>query len=451
MLHPDLAGVRTLIFDMDGTLINSEKVTLRSLRNGLKQFYESIGQPLPPRTDKELLSGIGAPSHVFFSNLLDDRNKPQWEEFRRIIIEHEKIHLADTRITFPGTIKTLRTLKNRGYKLALVSNCGAPYLQAVLDTQNLRSHFEKAMCIGDREGSTKTELIAEVAAELGGKAAVIGDRAYDVEAATANGLPAVGALYGYGSREELFGTATWVEDIRHLLYLFNPVRELAARIAAEANRLRPLDRPFVIALESPHEMLSFPLSQHIFNELADLNIPAAHLHLESYRRNGLNAEALQGIHDCYPWDVVNSLLEQRLNGSIDLQIPGDGSEIGRPLRARAGGVVLIEGDFLAGDWVTNSFDYYVKLESQHSTISRFLQSTNSLTRHLENAGAVEIPADLTNTSSLHENWTSVRSDVHRQYIENDYSPRENVQGLIVDGDHLQRGLIHRSLMRGVSL
>jgi phosphoglycolate phosphatase len=441
MIHPDLAGARTLIFDMDGTLISSGKIAKHSLRKGLSKFYQSIGEPVPEYTEEELLSGIGAPSEVFFRDLLDARNKHRWEEFRAVILEQEKEHLAKERITFPGAINTLETLVKRGYQLALVSNCGSEYLQAILDTQNLRKYFVKAICIGDRDGSTKTELVAEVAAELGGKTALIGDRGYDVDAGTANGLPVVGALYGYGSREELSGTATWVEDIRHLLFIFNPLRELAARIAAEANRLRPIDRPFVVALESPHAGLSFPLSQHLLNELADLNIPAAHFHLENYLQNGSSLNGTDWIASSYPWATVDDLLEQRMSGKIDVQLPQNGTQPGRPLRARAGAVVLIEGDFLSGNWVENSFDYHVKLEADSSTISRILKSDKSIDRQSKLVGALKIPAEFVNPSNQLDEWTSSRASIREAYLSNGRLTNDSIPGMTINGNALEIGKI----------
>ncbi|HEX03670.1 MAG TPA: HAD family hydrolase, partial [Bacteroidetes bacterium] len=387
---------------------------------------------------EDLVSGIGAPSDVFYRSLLDDAYLDKWKEFRDIIIEEEKSQLATERITFPGTINTLNTLSKRGYKMAMVSNCSTQYLQEVLDTQKLREYFDIATCIGDRDGATKTELVAEVVAKLGGKAAVIGDREYDVEAGKANGLPVVGALYGYGSREELIGTATWVEDVRHLIFLFNPARELAARIAAEINKYRHLDKPFVVALETMHEALSFPLSQHIFAELADINVPAAYFRLEDYRSKSLaKLDATEWFKRSYPWDSVNTLLTQRDQGQINMQLVRSDSET-KPLRSRAGGVVLMEGPGLSGEWIQNSFDYHVRLNSKPATISRILRSMQSIERHKQLTGAGTVPVDLVDpTEALHEWKTSARQDALTAIV----GQTESTPDMTIDGDQLEKGLI----------
>ncbi|MCB2211974.1 HAD family hydrolase [bacterium] len=449
MIHPDLAGVRTLIFDMDGTLISSGKIALKSLRNGLTRFYQQYGETAPEMTDEQLVAGIGAPSDVFYRSLLDDKHLDDWEEFRAIIFEEEHKQLQTERITYPGTIHTLETLRRRGYKLALVSNCGSSYLNAVIDTQNIRRHLDRASCIGDRQRSTKAEHIADTVRELGGRAAVIGDRAYDVEAAHANDLPAVGALYGYGSRDELFGTATWVEDIRHLLFLFNPVRELGARIAVRANELRPLDKPFVIALDTPHPALSFPLTQHILNELTDLNVISAAVRMADMRiaRHDSDTSA-DWIHQAYPWNTVSELLRERKNGMIDMSLPlSDGTR--KPLRSRAGNVVLVTGTQLTGSHQPEQFDLYVKLEAKPATLSRLLKSQEAIKRFAKLAGALSVPdAAQPEACDLWQRWQAWGEQAKSLYTDATTSQAVSATtrqdaDLNINGDALQRGEIVR--------
>ena len=58
----------------------------------------------------------------------------------------------------------------------------------------------------DEQRTQKAAVIAYALEQLGpsvGKSLMVGDRKHDVLGAKAHGIPAVGALYGYGSREEL--------------------------------------------------------------------------------------------------------------------------------------------------------------------------------------------------------------------------------------------------------
>lgn len=446
MIHPELAGVRTLIFDMDGTLIRSGRIALRALRGGLNEFYTRHRRCAPPVTDERLLSGIGAPSDVFYRGLLDESLIDHWCEFREIIFRREHDLLAAERVTFPGALRTLDLLRSRGYRLALVSNCGSPYLNAVLDTQSLRGRFEITACIGDRDGSTKTELIGEMHRRLGGRAAVIGDRAYDVEAARANGLPAVGALYGYGSRDELADTATWVEDVRHLLHLFNPVRELAAKIADRINERRPLDRPHVLALDTPHEALSFPLTGHLITQLTKLNVPATHVLLEAHRLPAERAgDDESWLRAAYPWDrLTREVLAARRTGAIDTTLPlaarpGADPAGERPLRARAGAVVIVEGSFLLGDWAGDTYDTIVRIDARPGTVTRTLRSANTLRAHAERCGAQAVPPALLDPAPLREEWRSRRAAMEQFYRRMLREHPSLELDAIVDGNELQRG------------
>lgn len=328
MMHPDLYGVRTLIFDMDGTLTASERTALASLRGGLARFYGKLGKPAPEYTDAELIAGIGAPSDDFYRSLLREEDRRRMEEFRTLIHEGELGYLDNHRVTFPGTHKTLETLRKRGYKLAVVSNCHTPYLRSVMTTQNLARHFEIMSCIGDFSGATKEKLVEAAAKQLGGKAAVIGDRYYDIDAAIANGLPSVGALYGYGNRKELENSSTWVNDIRSLLDLFYPLREAAARVASRVNELRSIDRPVTVFVSAPNPSLNEEFSSHLITELTLLNAPVSRVQLP---------ESPDG--KVLSW-LGEEVLTAARNGRVDTTLP---FESGKPLRARVGFAVLIDG------------------------------------------------------------------------------------------------------------
>ena len=64
---------------------------------------------------------------------------------------------------------------------------------------------------GGDVGIAKTDQLAALlrTGAIGPDAVMIGDRASDVAAATANGLRAIGVTWGFGSREELEGAAPW--------------------------------------------------------------------------------------------------------------------------------------------------------------------------------------------------------------------------------------------------
>lgn len=451
MIHPDLLDVNTLIFDMDGTLIRSGDLAVNALRKGLKNFYKRRGVKPPKRTDEQLLSGIGKPSHEFYQALLTEEFRGDWQEFNDLIFAEEKKWMQTHRITFPGALKTLTTLKRRGYTLALVSNCGSRYLQAVLESQKLRDVFDRAVCIGDREGSTKTELVGEMVAELGGPAVVIGDRDYDIEAAHANGLPAVGALYGYGGRDELLGTDTWVEDIRDLAYLFYPLRELAMKFAIQIGKRVQLDRPVVVGLSGPHATVTARLAKLLVTEIADNKIGVSHLILERHRVVSTSADPHDWIATSYPWRrLEDHVLAARKTGKIDTTWnvnKGVGKGTKQPYRGRPGSVVLVEGPFLYGPHQREDFDYSIWVEASNSAVLRILRrhyrdqadwavKTGTPRKEADEAARLARIAE-------EAEWQELLKPVADEYRAR-VNPGEMTEK-VVDGNHLERGILLKDL------
>ena len=452
MIHPDLLEIRTLIFDMDGTLMRSGDLAIHALRGGLKEFYRAKGETAPDWSDDELKGAIGKPAHEFYRDLLDDRYKPEWADLHKIIFRHEQEWMNSHRITFPGTLRTLATLKKRGYRMAIVSNCSSEYLQTALVTQKMDRYFDRTICIGDRPGKNKAELIREVVSELGGKAAVIGDRDYDIRAAKENNLPAVGALYGYGGRDELLGTDTWVEDIRDLMYLFYPLRELATRFAVQIGKRVQLDRPIVVGLSGVHTALTSELAMLLATEIADNKVGINHLRMNRHRVPTSNSKTNHWIEESFPWRrLEDHVLKARQLGKIDTLWPiTEGLDKGKnqPYRGRPGSVILVEGPYLFGPHLRESFDYSIHVEANNAAVRREIGHR----RHDEADRSVRVGKLTRKQADEHAKmkiaeeqaeWDSQLDRVSKEYA-NLVQPRD-IAEMVVDGNHLPQGILLKGL------
>ncbi|MCB2200656.1 HAD-IA family hydrolase [bacterium] len=442
MIHPDLLERRTLIFDMDGTLLRSGDLAKHALRGGLKAFYKKKGENAPTWSDEALHAAIGKPAHEFYRSLLAEKDQGEWEELHAMIFEREKEWMESNRITFPGTIHTLETLKRRGYKLALVSNCSSEYLQVALDSQGLRRFFEIAVCIGDKPGKNKADLIGETVKQLGGEAVVIGDRDYDIDAAKANDLPAVGALYGYGNRDELMGTDTWVEDIRDLTYLFYPLRELATRFAIQIGKQIKLDRPIVVGLSGTHSSLTAELAMLMVTEIADNKIGVTHLKMDRHRISSTRKKASHWIEESYPWRrLEDHILTARKQGKIDTAWPLTDGPGDQPYRGRPGSVVLVEGPFLFGPHLRESFDFSIYVDSSLKTVPRHIRNWHkSVADRAVRMGGSRAEANTLRDASIQDQqkeWEAFLAEITREYLRTAY-PSEHAEK-VVSGTTLQRG------------
>jgi len=190
MIKP--SDINLLIFDFDGTLSLSDKAVLRVLK---KAFCEmnldiSIGK-------EDVINNLGKPCKQFYESILGPSHFYLWKE-----ISDKYDHLIPQFETvLPGVMETLEILKKRNYRLALYSNCNPPYFDSVLHHLGLKECFDYAECNG-QNNLTKAELLGKIISKFSNsKAAVVGDRIHDIEAARENNALSVGVLYGYGKNE----------------------------------------------------------------------------------------------------------------------------------------------------------------------------------------------------------------------------------------------------------
>ncbi len=193
------------IFDMDGTLVDSEELAWRSASDGLGEYWARRGLPtvLPERS--VLRSLVGLPSIEYFAGLLPLDRRGDAEEVKWLVAGAEVRRLAagEGRL-FPGVRETLTELRSRGWATGLVSNCGRIYFNANLEHLRLGELFGVTYCLDDRPSKTANVRAALDALGVSG-GVMVGDRAGDLEAGRANGLRTIACLYGFGGADELAG------------------------------------------------------------------------------------------------------------------------------------------------------------------------------------------------------------------------------------------------------
>jgi phosphoglycolate phosphatase len=207
---------RCVIFDMDGTLADSTDLAYLAARDGLLDYYQERGlEPrVPSRADLSALMGL--PSLEYFAGLLPPERRADAAALRALVSRHERGHLAAGRgRLFDGVWEMLGLLRERGFRLGLVSNCGQNYFDANLEHLRLREVMEVAFCLDHLP--SKTENVRAAMTQLGCReGAMVGDRRADVEAGRANGLRTVGCTYGFGTPEELAEADVRIDSPREL-------------------------------------------------------------------------------------------------------------------------------------------------------------------------------------------------------------------------------------------
>lgn len=188
------------LFDLDGTLIDSELGILTCVRHALTQ----MGVPAPdPATMRDW---IGPPLHHSFAPLLDhDEARIQ----AAIVHYHDRFKTVGWRehTVYPGVDRLVAGLQAAGHRLAVVTSKPKIHAAPIVESLPFAAAFERLY--GPEPGHPhceKASMIAAALADFGSvpeHAVMIGDRRFDIEGAVSNRVRGFGVLWGFGSRDEL--------------------------------------------------------------------------------------------------------------------------------------------------------------------------------------------------------------------------------------------------------
>jgi phosphoglycolate phosphatase len=199
-----LARPDTVLFDLDGTLIDSGPSILAALR---KAVAEEGVPALPPDAERSLL---GPPLYRALPPLVGDAADRVVRTYRRIFVAEGFAYRAQP---YPGIEDLLDGLARFHVRLAVATSKLESAALAILEHLGLAGRF--ATICGDTQDAgrpTKADVIAEALRRIGespprtgepSPMMMVGDRSHDVIGAREQGLPCLGAGWGYGSPGEL--------------------------------------------------------------------------------------------------------------------------------------------------------------------------------------------------------------------------------------------------------
>ncbi|MGA2452648.1 MAG: HAD hydrolase-like protein [Solirubrobacteraceae bacterium] len=196
------------IFDFDGVIIDSRLPVETAINGAL------LAHGFAPISSAETARFIGPPALRAFAELTGAAEDSQLVA-AAVATYHDifaRVYLEQTRL-IDGMPELLRSLTlPRALATSKVRQFVAPLLE--------RFGLEFAVVSAPELDEPKAETVARAQRELGARdPVVIGDRFYDVDAARACGLRAIGVTWGIGDREELRGADIIVERPDELLAL----------------------------------------------------------------------------------------------------------------------------------------------------------------------------------------------------------------------------------------
>jgi len=195
-----LHKVQLLVFDLDGTLIDSRDDIVSSVNLALG----SMG--LAPFPEAQIAGEIGRGSEYLFRSLLGqntprDQIQELGRKFRQIYAEN----LVQQTKVYPGILEALHHYSD--LPKVIVTNKNQVFAERLVDALELRAHFEAVFGL-EAFPTQKPDPgpLLEVCKRWQrhpSQAAMIGDSVFDIAAGKEAGLVTVGALYGLGSPKEL--------------------------------------------------------------------------------------------------------------------------------------------------------------------------------------------------------------------------------------------------------
>lgn len=208
-------GFDTVLFDLDGTLTDPGEGITNSVAYALRKWG------IEPPERQALYCFIGPPlvdSFMKYYGFTPENAQRAVEDYREYFRDRGIFENA----VYDGVPALLQGLREAGLRVVLATSKPEEFAVTILEHFGLAQWFDAvAGASMDGSRSKKGDVIAYALARCGGRAVMVGDRKHDILGAKENGLPSVGVLYGYGSREELLaaGADKLVETPQQLLRL----------------------------------------------------------------------------------------------------------------------------------------------------------------------------------------------------------------------------------------
>lgn len=195
------AGTRSVLLDLDGTLSDSRPGIVACFRHTL----EELGHD--PNAAGDLTWAVGPPIAVSLQRMIapfgDDRVELALTVYRE---RYSSVGIYDCSV-YPGVVTMLDGLRDAGHTMCIATSKRRDFAERVIDYLGLREYVRGVYgAVPGGALDRKQDLLLHIlnVEHLAAAACVmVGDRFHDIEAAKANSIRSIGALWGYGGRDEL--------------------------------------------------------------------------------------------------------------------------------------------------------------------------------------------------------------------------------------------------------
>jgi haloacid dehalogenase superfamily, subfamily IA, variant 3 with third motif having DD or ED/haloacid dehalogenase superfamily, subfamily IA, variant 1 with third motif having Dx(3-4)D or Dx(3-4)E len=193
----------SILFDLDGTLVDSIELILGSARHAF------IGFAGRAPTDEEWRAGIGRPLQAVlreYANGDEAESERLLGRYREYQMEHHDRLLT----AYDGVVDTLRALSAQGHPLAIVTSKSDWLAQRALDYVGIGDLFGALVgcdtCVNHKPHPEPVERALALLGEDASNALFVGDSPHDIHSGRAAGVYTVGASWGAFSRDEMLAS-----------------------------------------------------------------------------------------------------------------------------------------------------------------------------------------------------------------------------------------------------
>lgn len=189
-----------LVFDWDGTLMNSEAHIVSCIEAAL----QDAGVPAVERNNIRNIIGLGLQEAI--KTLVPHAG----ERLRAAITQHYRAHFMSSEreapVLFEGVQEMLHQLHRQGYMLAVATGKGRQGLNHVLEQSGLKDLFHITRTVDEARSKPHPQMLHDIMAALGAvpcDTLMIGDTEYDLLMAHNAGAHALAVSGGAHERERL--------------------------------------------------------------------------------------------------------------------------------------------------------------------------------------------------------------------------------------------------------